>query len=344
MDESHDAEALRRIVERHRRGRVRTLGALLAVAVLAGPAIGWALGHQASSVSHVAASGSPRDGTASEPAPRVEQPGGYTMSGSSPGVATAGAPPGGRTATHLFSRTTAAGVAIRAYTWDVPYISCRGPLPAQPANSGPAPTSTQLLAEFSTAAAVGQSLGGFEAEPPHALSGRNRGMFGSLEGSPVEWFTAKVSSGVASVRLTHGADRDEMAPQDGWIALALPVTGANFLTGTVEALDAKGAVVEALTLDKPPSPIPVPVQVKGTAGGGSAGTAGTATSGSATCRSGSATSGSATSGSGTAGSGTAGSGTASSGTANAPSGAATAPPSLPSGLPCGAGAGAPTSP
>src|SRR5436190_11853617 len=97
------ADALRSIVARHQRARTRTLGIALAVALVAGPLAGWAVGQsghgggqQVATVGgHKAA---PRD---------ANGPAAAASGGSGGGVPAIGAFSPPTPARHLFTRTTA---------------------------------------------------------------------------------------------------------------------------------------------------------------------------------------------------------------------------------------------
>src|SRR3989442_11877209 len=54
------ADALRQIVARHQRTRTRTLGIALAVALVAGPLVGWAVGHRGGGGQQVATGSQPQ--------------------------------------------------------------------------------------------------------------------------------------------------------------------------------------------------------------------------------------------------------------------------------------------
>src|SRR5947209_3148930 len=56
-------DALRNIVAKHQRARTRTLGILLAVALVAGPVAGWAIGQSGGGGTKVATGSSPTNGS-----------------------------------------------------------------------------------------------------------------------------------------------------------------------------------------------------------------------------------------------------------------------------------------
>src|SRR5438067_6195252 len=60
-------DALRGILARHQRTRTRTLGVLLAVALVAGPVAGWAVGHSGGGGQQVATASSPSTPNAGVP-------------------------------------------------------------------------------------------------------------------------------------------------------------------------------------------------------------------------------------------------------------------------------------
>ena len=129
-------DTLREIVARHRRGRTRALGIALAVAVIAGPLAGWAVGHGSRSGSQQVATGSP---------PTT----GYDLhqQKSAEGAAIAPYPgpiavPSGVKPRRLFTRTTADGITIRAYRSDPPKIET----PTTTPTSVPAPKAPTAYA------------------------------------------------------------------------------------------------------------------------------------------------------------------------------------------------------
>lgn len=151
-------DALRAIVARHQRTRTRTLGVALAVALVAGPVAGWAIGHGGGGGTQVATGSGSSNGSAPAAANAPAGAFGAGVSGA------AAAYPDGTSpkATHLFTRSTADGITIRAYRLDPPAPSsssttstppkqqqtiCPKPMPPQPgatgsASSGQAGTNT----------------------------------------------------------------------------------------------------------------------------------------------------------------------------------------------------------
>src|SRR5436305_2023464 len=98
-------DALRSIVARHQRARTRTLGIILAVALVAGPVAGWAVGHAGGGGQQVATGSSPN-------APNVATPNAVNapVGGSSTAEAFAFAGPNPPKTTHLFTRITSDGI------------------------------------------------------------------------------------------------------------------------------------------------------------------------------------------------------------------------------------------
>ena len=136
-----DPDALRAIVERHRRARVRGLSVALGLAVVAGPAAGWAVGHSGTrSGERLTAASSPDAAQPSRTAAEAAAQAAAAQAGAAggvgapsvPGAVVAGGGPVMTPSTHLFTRTTADGVVIRAYIPTAPQGDCvKGvPLPA----------------------------------------------------------------------------------------------------------------------------------------------------------------------------------------------------------------------
>src|SRR5581483_5252719 len=104
-------DALKEIVARHQRGRTRTLGIALAIALVAGPAAGWAIGQSGGGGQQVATGTQPDASPAA--APQANAQAGAVSGGSAEAFAVAG--PNALKLTPLFNRTTADGISIRAY-------------------------------------------------------------------------------------------------------------------------------------------------------------------------------------------------------------------------------------
>jgi len=126
-------DALRQIVAKHQRTRTRTLGIFLAIALIAGPIAGWAVGHSGGGGQQVATGSSLDKSSGANPA--APNAAGSSVGGTS---GEAFAYPGGNPpkATHLFTRTTADGITIRAYRQDPP------PPPPAGATTPTTPTTT----------------------------------------------------------------------------------------------------------------------------------------------------------------------------------------------------------
>src|SRR5438874_3186053 len=113
------ADALRSIVARHQRARTRALGIALVVALVAGPLAGWAVARRGEGGGQeVATSGGPEPSRPDAKGPRA------AASGGGGGFVGPFGGPNAAPAHHLFTRTTADGIVIRAYRTDPP------PLPA----------------------------------------------------------------------------------------------------------------------------------------------------------------------------------------------------------------------
>ena len=190
-------------------------------------------------------------------------------------------------AAHLFTRTTAGGVTIRAYRFGAGTVSGCGPIPAPGAGMLPAFACDggAVTLEMSDDAVVGVGTVGAWAVPmetpststtttdpsgtldPEQLSS---GTFGVGEGAPVWWVAVEVASDVAHAQVTFAdGTTDDMVPVDGIVALAAPVTAdartnsdPYTVRATVTFSDASGRVLSTQTLPLPtPTPAPTPAPV-----------------------------------------------------------------------------------
>src|SRR5436853_19490 len=123
-------DALRTIVAKHQRTRTRTLGIALAVALVAGPLAGWAIGNSGGGGGQQVATGSSPAGSNADLPASANAP--ADVSGAVSGGAFASPATNGAKATHLFTRTTSDGITIRAY---------RVQPPTPPANATTSTTS-----------------------------------------------------------------------------------------------------------------------------------------------------------------------------------------------------------
>ncbi len=193
-------------------------------------------------------------------------------------------------ATHLFTRTTADGVTIRAYSLSLIGPCTCGPIPAgslsSRSSSGSASWGTQgqgagssvtpaVSVELSDDTAVGQGVlvdtpnteattTDSDPEPLAATSGA----FGVVEGTPVWWVAVSVGSKVASVQVAFAdGSTDQMSPVDGVAILAHRIDPSMAPTGnglyeviaTLQLFDGSGAVIDTMTFPEPsPTPTPAP--------------------------------------------------------------------------------------
>lgn len=200
-------------------------------------------------------------------------------------------------ATHVFTRTTADGVTIRAYVLS-PTASCTcgpitdpttNPTPSvtSPGFTGSAPVPTPLGSvslEFSDTTAVGEGVL-FDAPGPSATTPNAAaepvagisGTFGVPEGAPVWWVAVSVGPEVTGTQMTFAdGSTDQMAPVNGVAVLAHQIDpsvvssgdGPYDVRGTLRLLDSSGAVIRTVTFPEatpPPTPIlaPLPVAVPG---------------------------------------------------------------------------------
>lgn len=256
-------EGLRAIVSRARRRAAvgAVAGAMVVLAaggaggyLLAGGGVGGhpptvAAGAASRSVAHAPASGSTstaqssgagHGGTAVAPgvlpsgACAVEVPGPPVTS--SP-VRASQCRPAATSYRHLFTRTTAAGVTIRAFT-----VPCEGCASA-PGHVVEVSTSSMVAVTGSSATAA--------ATAPGPLGEVSAALGGTAEGDPVAVVSATASSGVARVTwsVKGVAAGDSMVPHDGFVALAVPVAPGSQPVGTLEALDASGHVLARQQVD-----------------------------------------------------------------------------------------------
>jgi len=255
------ADTLTDIVARYRRRRTRALGGALVVALLAGPAVGFAVGraaHRGSGQTVATAAGGGTKTNPQTPIPRQDtasagiSSGGMAWSGSG-----TGAPP---VAKRLFLRDAVDGVRVRVYLQDFP----TGVEPGMPAECFP---KQFLNAQVSDAVMVGTAQAQLYASTPRANPVFVVGAqpVGDMEGSPVTVVSSRTAADVARVKATFaGGVVDEMAPVDGWAVLAghRPPASKDLSSGTLTAYDAAGRVLA--TVDLMPAPQPaMPVLCRG---------------------------------------------------------------------------------
>jgi hypothetical protein len=270
------------------RGHLR-MAAMIAVALTAGLAVGY-VGHSSpnaltsSKIEQPAGLNAASDTSTSRHGPRLSGPVGDTSAPSGdiacPMMSgTADVPGGGQgstTATHLFTRTTADDVTIRAYS--LPTIgSCGcGPIisnsPTTPPSGTPGSAATgDVSLEMSDATAVG--LGDlFDAPSPSATTSNAStepgavvsNAFGVTEGAPVWWVAVAVGPDVANVQMTFAdGSTDRMSPVDGVAVLAHQVdpgvaasdSGPYNVRGTLTLFDSSGTVITTVSLPRSTSPV-----------------------------------------------------------------------------------------
>ncbi|HWW52233.1 MAG TPA: hypothetical protein VNY84_00580 [Acidimicrobiales bacterium] len=253
-------DALRAIVARGNRSRVRALAVALVAVAVAGPLAGYAVGHTGSPTTAVAAA----DRTSAAQPKAAGGP--NTAAGSSAPSALGAAVPGdvgaAPSAKQVFLRDTADGVRIRAYVLDLPALKiasgCGTVLrpPAATGSSGPAiltpaPTSKAVIAPapevctppiaaptcLPSALLEGevsndQVAGSSEAPVLPVTTGQaidilNATVVGSGEPTPIGTVFVHTTPAVTKVVLTFkGGGSDEMAPtKDGYAVLAHGVAG-----------------------------------------------------------------------------------------------------------------------
>ncbi len=210
-------------------------------------------------------------------------------------------------ATHVFTRTTAGGVTIRAYRLPSTTPCGCGPLSAAAAtssssgsSSGSPTAGSQILPwdsvvspvvslELSDTTAVDQGdlfdAMGVSATTPNATTeptGVIANAFGVVEGAPVWWVAVSVGPDVASAQMTFAdGSTDQMSPVDGIAVLAHQINpsvassggGPYDVRGTLQLLDSSGGVIKVLSFPQPtpplqPSGTPLPVSPPATVPGG----------------------------------------------------------------------------
>jgi hypothetical protein len=193
------AEALKSIVARHRRGRTRTLGVALAVALVAGPVAGWALASTGQHAGRQVATGAAPDKTSRD----ASAPAAMTVGGGGVGFGPAGPLADATPAHHLFTRTTADGIVVRAYRTDPP--------------TPPAATATSTTVPAGKAPSAGVACRGFvtggpgKPVPPEA--GVSTGSPGQASSSANA--SASADSGASGGSSTGPANPDAPPPAGG---------------------------------------------------------------------------------------------------------------------------------
>jgi hypothetical protein len=167
-------DALRSIVARHQRARTRTLGVALAVALVAGPVAGWAIGHSGGGGQQVATKAQPDAANSNGGNGGAAQAAVAPAAGGVSGQAFAYPDKNPPKSTHLFNRTSSDGIAIRAYRIDPPpqpastptttpsaktqEAPCPAPPPGKP-ETGTATANANSGATASASASSGSSSG-----------------------------------------------------------------------------------------------------------------------------------------------------------------------------------------
>ena len=156
---------------------------------------------------------------------------------SPPGKPAAPAPTGGPSFQRLFLRTTADGVAVRAYLVDpAPAFICQ--------------TGHVLFGSLSDAGAVTSSISAVPDGPVKgALEVVGAGAFGQREGTPAVWVELRTGDGVARVRASFSDGHvDEMAPVDHLAVLAQAQSG---YSATLTALATDGTSIASIDFPQP---------------------------------------------------------------------------------------------
>ncbi|HEX3394172.1 MAG TPA: hypothetical protein VHS52_06560 [Acidimicrobiales bacterium] len=246
------ADTLTDIVARYRRRRTRMLGGALVVALLAGPAAGFAVGRaRRGSGQTVATAGGGR-----APIPRQDNAsssasgGGVSMGMTSNGMqfSVTGDDPLGPPK-RVFVRDASDGIRVRVYLHQ--YTSWVEP--GERAECSPKQYLDVQVSDDVMAENVQSPL--FAATPaPRPVTVVGSDTVGEEEGSPVDVVTLRTATNVARVKATFiGGVVDEMAPVDGSAVLAGhgPATSKGPTGGTLTALNAAGKVLATVDLASP---------------------------------------------------------------------------------------------
>jgi hypothetical protein len=223
-------ERLEEIVRRSRSGRVRNLTIALVIALLAGPALGIAIGSglTGSSKPETVSTGQ-TDGSsdASFASFGSGTDANFDLSGAGVSLAAPGGPGGARgpNLTSLFKRSSD-GIAIRAYQVEVKAPDANA-APACPQGANcPTPPPAEcrptagLQAELSTEAAVGEGRGVLAGYAKGSVEVIGGGFFGVKEGDSVAFVIVHVNDPVKKVKVHFGDATDEMDANKGFAVLA----------------------------------------------------------------------------------------------------------------------------
>jgi hypothetical protein len=231
-------DALREVVARRDRSRSRILGIGLALAVVAGPAAGYAVGQAGGSATTPVTSAADKTAGQSAAAPQsAAVAGGAIATGPTiaqpvPGLPNLPKP------TQLFLRDTSDGIRIRAYLQDFSKIAVASPnCPAGSPVNGETPTPcptlpkclpslTSIDSQVSNDQVAGQLVGAVLSAPTEVLDVVGAGVVGVNDPTPIGTVIVHTGAGVATVRLTvPGSGTDQMAPVQGDAVLARGVAG-----------------------------------------------------------------------------------------------------------------------
>ncbi len=151
-------------------------------------------------------------------------------------------------------RTTSSGITIRTYSAANETYQC-----STSSNTAPAcPTSVvassqEVVIEMSNPEAIGTGYAFLSSGSTGALTYRSGGEFGQRESSPVFWLAASANNDVAKVIWnSSNGQSDTASPTEGIVTLAVNGVGSSDgLSGTLQAFNAQGALLETVTV--PPS-------------------------------------------------------------------------------------------
>jgi hypothetical protein len=212
----------------------------VAVALLAGSGVGFAVGRQGGS--SVITAATPATSAPVAPTPIAIQP--------AIGTAVSPGQPPLPTGQRVFVHDSADGIRIRGYLFTYPILPGAPPAACF--------TGQELRTEISDDVFAASTGGSIMASGGDPLTVIFRNSVGLEEGSPIILVALRSAPTVALVRITFAdGTTDQMAPVAGLVALAHHAADANASMaggGSADALDAHGVVLGTVSLSTPPLP------------------------------------------------------------------------------------------
>lgn len=245
-------DPLRAIVARASRRRRRLVAGCMAVALVAGGAIGFAVSNHSSPAAQTSTAGALAGAGSGSGGPAA--PTASALSGGSVTSSADGLPGVGRQLSRLFTRTTAGGVTLRAFRTEA---IAPAALP-----SGCAISVPRLQVEVSTATMVGVVLGSAPATHSQPVTAVDSQVVGQPESDATAVVVVATGPTVTRVEVAFkGGAKDSMAPSAGWAVLAAsaPANLSNGAAiGTLTAMNAAGKAVGSLPVTLGSEPFGLP--------------------------------------------------------------------------------------